>query len=166
MSSTSRTAGPGARAIAYLRVSTDEQADTGAGLAAQRAAVTAEVTRRGWQLVDVYTDTASGRSRTGRPSLSRALAAVASGEADVLIVSKLDRLSRSLRDFADVLATAQRSGWFLVALDLGVELSTPAGAFLEHVLASASQWERRISGQRTREALAARRASGVQLGRP
>jgi DNA invertase Pin-like site-specific DNA recombinase len=161
-----RTAAPGARAVGYLRVSTDEQADTGAGLAAQRASVTAEAQRRGWELVEISTDTASGRSRAGRPALTRALSLVASGEADVLIVAKLDRLSRSLRDFADVLATAQREGWFLVALDLGVDLSTPAGEFLAHVMASAAQWERRIIGQRTREALAMKRAAGVRLGRP
>jgi DNA invertase Pin-like site-specific DNA recombinase len=53
-----------------------------------------------------------------------------------------------------------------VALDLGIDLSTPAGEFLASVMASAAQWERRIIGQRTREGLAAKRAAGVALGRP
>lgn len=60
----------------------------------------------------------------------------------------------------------RREKWNLVALDLGVDLSTPAGEFLASVMASAAQWERKIIGQRTREGLAAKRAAGVVLGRP
>ena len=61
---------------------------------------------------------------------------------------------------------AERRRWNLVALDLGIDLSTPAGEFLANVMASAARWERRIIGQRTREGLAAKRAAGVTLGRP
>ncbi len=155
------------RAVAYLRVSTAEQAGSGAGLSAQQESIEREANHRGWQLVGTFTDeAASGRSMTGRPSLERALHAVEGGEADVLIVAKLDRLSRSLLDFAALMARAQRHGWNLVAIDLGIDLSTPAGEFMANVMASAAQWERRIIGQRTREALAARKAQGVRLGRP
>lgn len=149
----------------YIRVSTDRQADSGAGLAAQETAIHAEADRRGWTLRHIYTDTGSGRSLTGRPQLAEALAAV-EGCSGTLLVAKLDRLSRSLLDFAGLLARAQGAGWNLVALDLGVDLSTPAGEFLASVMASAAQWERRIIGQRTSEALAARRRAGVRLGRP
>ncbi len=154
------------RAVAYLRVSTEEQADSGAGLAAQRSAIEAEAARRGWTLVAVAVDTGSGKRLTGRHGLSSALEAVSQGRADVLVVAKLDRLSRSLVDFAGLLVRAQEEAWNLVALDLGVDLSTPAGEFLASVMASAAQWERRIIGTRTREALEAKRASGVRLGRP
>lgn len=155
------------RAIGYLRVSTAEQADSGAGLAAQRAAVEAEIARRGWVLGEVYVDAAaSGKALAGREALAEALAVAKSGGADVLVVSKLDRLSRSLLDFAEIMRRAQSEGWNLVALDLGIDLSTPAGEFLASVMASAAQWERRIIGQRTKEALAAKKASGVILGRP
>jgi DNA invertase Pin-like site-specific DNA recombinase len=155
------------RAVGYLRVSTAEQADSGAGLAAQRAAIETEATRRGWQLDNVFVDAAvSGKSIAGREGLDQALAAVKSGQADVLLVSKLDRLSRSLLDFAEIMRCAQTEGWNLVALDLGIDLSTPAGEFLASVMASAAQWERRIIGQRTKDALAAKKAAGVVLGRP
>lgn len=154
------------RAVGYVRVSTGEQAESGAGLAAQRHAIEAECSRRGWELVDVHTDTASGKSLTGRPALLTALEEVEHGHAQVLVVSKLDRLSRSLLDFAGLMARAQRGGWNLVALDLGIDLSTPAGEFMASVMASAAQWERRIIGARTRDALAAKRAAGVRLGRP
>lgn len=155
------------RAVAYLRVSTAEQADSGAGLAAQRASVEAEAQRRGWVLAEVYVDAAaSGKAIAGREQLALALHAVGSGQAEVMVVAKLDRLSRSLLDFAEIMRRAQAEGWNLVALDLGIDLSTPAGEFLASVMASAAQWERRIIGQRTKEALAARKASGVVLGRP
>jgi DNA invertase Pin-like site-specific DNA recombinase len=153
--------------VAYLRVSTEEQATSGAGLAAQAAAIDAEVVRRGWVLYRTYTDAgASGKSMTGRAELLAAIEAVEAGEAGTLVVAKLDRLSRSLLDFAALMARAQANGWNLVALDLGIDLSTPAGEFLASVMASAAQWERRIIGQRTKDALAARRAAGVRLGRP
>jgi DNA invertase Pin-like site-specific DNA recombinase len=152
--------------VAYLRVSTDEQGESGAGLAAQADAIAREVDRRGWTLLESYTDVASGKSRAMRPGLERALGDVHAGRAGTLMVAKLDRLSRSLIDFATITADAQKRGWNLVALDLGVDLSTPAGEFLASVMASAAQWERRIIGQRTADALRARRAEGVTLGRP
>lgn len=155
------------RAVGYVRVSTADQVESGAGLAAQRAAISAEVQRRGWSLVAVHEDAgASGKSLRGRPALAAALASIEAGEADALIVSKLDRLSRSLLDFAGLMTRAKDGGWNLVALDLGIDLSTPAGEFMASVMASAAQWERRLIGQRTRDALAAKRAAGIRLGRP
>lgn len=155
------------RVIGYLRVSTAEQAESGAGLAAQRTAIEAEVQRRGWQLLRVEVDAgASGKVVEGRAALAAALSDLRHGSADALMVSKLDRLSRSLLDFAEIMKRAQDEGWNLVALDLGIDLGTPAGEFLASVMASAAQWERRIISQRTRDALAARKASGQRLGRP
>src|SRR5215213_6077825 len=158
---------PASTAVAYLRVSTDEQAESGAGLDAQRAAIEAEATRRGWTITEWHVDAGvSGKSLNGRPALADALDAVRGRRAAALVVAKLDRLSRSLLDFAGLMADAQREKWNLVALDLGIDLSTPAGEFMASVMASAAQWERRIIGQRTKDALAARKAAGVRLGRP
>ncbi|MCU1453844.1 MAG: putative resolvase [Acidimicrobiales bacterium] len=161
-----QSAGPDT-VVAYLRVSTAEQADSGLGLDSQRAAIEAECQRRGWTLVGVHVDAgASGKSLRNRDGLADGLAEVRSGRAGTLMVSKLDRLSRSLLDFASLMSDAQANGWNLVALDLGIDLSTPAGEFMASVMASAAQWERRIIGQRTRDALVIKRAQGVKLGRP
>ena len=84
----------------YIRVSTEEQGDSGLGLAAQRARIEAEVARRGWTIVEVFTDVASGKSLAGRDGLAAALVAADSGRVGGIVVSKLDRLSRSLADFA------------------------------------------------------------------
>jgi len=155
------------RFVAYVRVSTSEQADSGAGLAAQRATIEAEAARRGWTLAAIYEDAgASGKSLSGRTALADALSDLDRGDAAGLIVAKLDRLSRSVADAAELLDRAQRAGWALVACDLGVDTSTPAGEAMANVMSAFAQLERRLIGQRTREALAAKRAQGVRLGRP
>ena len=153
--------------VGYIRVSTSEQADSGAGLEAQRAAITSEAERRGWELLHVFEDAgASGKSMNGRAGLQEALEAVDEGQAQALVVAKLDRLSRSLLDFAALMEQARKRGWNLIALDLGVDTSTPSGEMMASVLATFAQFERRLIGQRTKDALAVKKANGVKLGRP
>jgi DNA invertase Pin-like site-specific DNA recombinase len=152
--------------IGYVRVSTEEQSTSGAGLAAQRAAIEAECVHRGWHLVDVIEDPGYSATDLKRPGVQIALETLQQGDAGALVVAKLDRLSRSMLDFTTVMATASKQGWALVALDCAVDTTTPAGEAMANVLATFAQFERRLIGQRTREALAAKRASGVRLGRP
>ena len=155
------------RVIGYGRVSTTEQAQSGLGLKAQLASIRQEAERRGWKLLRVYEDRgASGKCLTGRPELAEAIRVVEAGEAEALVVAKLDRLSRSLLDFASLMDRSRRKGWSLVALDLNIDTTTPNGELLANVMSSFAQFERRLIGQRTREALAQKRAEGVRLGRP
>lgn len=154
------------RLIGYVRVSTAEQADSGAGLTAQRDALDAAASQRGWRLVRIAEDAGVSAKSLDRPGLTSALEAVERGEADGLVVSKLDRLSRSLLDFAALMERSRRKGWALVALDLGVDTTTPAGEMVANVMATFAQFERRLIGQRTKDALAVKKAEGVILGRP
>jgi DNA invertase Pin-like site-specific DNA recombinase len=150
------------RTIAYLRCSTEEQADSRAGLEAQRAAIIVEAKRRGWDEADLrYVEDAgfSGKD-LHRPGIEAALDALRHRKADTLVVSKLDRLSRSLVDFAGLMDRASRERWALIALDLNVDTSTPAGEAMAAMLATFAQFERRLI------ALAVKRAAGVRLGRP
>ena len=151
--------------VGYIRVSTGEQLDSGAGLEAQRRAIREECQRRGWLLAEIYEDVASGRALAGRTGLKAALAALDGHQAAALVVAKLDRLSRSLLDFAALMERGRRSKWALVALDIGVDTTTPSGEMMANVLAVFAQFERRLIGQRTREALAVKRLQGVRLGR-
>lgn len=152
------------RVVGYIRVSTSDQGDSGAGLDAQRSAIKAEASRRGWKLLEIHEDVASGRSMRKRVGLEAALKAVETGDAGGLVCAKLDRLSRSLQDFANLMERARRGGWALVALDLGVDTSTPSGEMVASVMASVAVWERRIISQRTSDALAERKKAGVRLG--
>jgi DNA invertase Pin-like site-specific DNA recombinase len=155
----------GSMMIGYTRVSTEEQSQSGAGLEAQRSAIEAEAQRRGWEIHWVSDDGYSAKNLR-RPGIQAALAALKSGQAEGLVVAKLDRLSRSLLDFATLMNRAQREGWKLVALDLGVDTASPSGEMMANVLASFAQFERRLIGERTKNALAVRRKQGVRLGRP
>ena len=153
------------RAVGYLRVSTGGQVESGAGLDAQRATLAERADREGWTLELVADEGLSGASVTKRPALLDALARLDAGDADVLVAAKLDRVSRSVADFAALLDRARDRGWRLVLLDLGVDTSTPAGELVASTIAASAQYERRLIGQRTREGLAAKRAQGVRLGR-
>lgn len=153
------------RVVTYFRVSTQEQGDSGAGLEAQAAKVAGEVEARGWEVVETCTDIASGKSMKRRPQLARALTELAAGHADLLVVAKLDRLSRSMLDFASIIARSQQEGWGLVALDLGVDTSTPNGKLVANIIMALAEWERELISERTRDALAAVKARGTRLGR-
>lgn len=155
-----------ARAIAYHRVSTDEQATSGLGLDAQHARTAAAVEARRWSLVATYVDNGRSGKDMRRPELAAALEALDAGHADVLVVAKLDRLSRSVPDFARITERARARGWSVVALDVDVDTSTPTGALVANITASVAQWEREIIAARTREALQALKARGARLGRP
>lgn len=94
------------------------------------------------------------------------MADLAEQRASILIVAKLDRLSRSLLDFAGITGQAHREGWSVVALDIGVDTSTVNGELVANIIMALAQWERQIIGQRTKDALAAVNGRGIQLGRP
>src|SRR5207248_10698803 len=94
--------------VGYVRVSTAEQADSGLGLEAQRAAIENECHRRSSNLLEIFEDAgASGKSMERRSGLRKALRAVRGPEAEALVVAKLDRLSRSLLDFSQVMVDAR-----------------------------------------------------------
>ena len=152
--------------LGYVRVSTDEQTDSGAGLEAQRRAIVAECKRRGWQLVEVIEDAGFSAKDLKRPGIQEALEVLEAGDAKALVVAKLDRLSRSMIDFTALMAKAPKQGWALVALDCAVDTTTPTGEAMANMLATFAQFERRLISQRTREALAVKKAQGVTLGRP
>lgn len=152
--------------IGYVRVSTAEQADSGAGLEAQRASIQQAAEGRGWRLLDVFEDAGVSGKGIKRPGLEAALRLLDAGSADALVVAKIDRLSRSLGDFTQLMERSVRKGWALVALDVGVDTTTPNGELMVNVMATFAQFERRIIGQRTKEALAVKRQQGVRLGRP
>ena len=153
------------RVYGYLRVSTDEQGDSRAGLEAQESAIRAEVERRGWDLVAMRYDVASGKSMRRRDRLGETLRDLAAGHADALVVAKLDRLSRSVLDFAGIMETAAGEKWSVVVLDLGVDTTTANGELVANIMISMAQWERRIIGDRTRSALKAVKARGTHVGR-
>ena len=151
--------------VAYRRVSTEEQGDSGLGLEAQARAIGEELRRREWVSHGDYLDIASGKSTNGRPGLTAAVAH-AKRLSGTLVAAKLDRVSRDVIDFANLLTRAEREGWSVLVLDLPLDTTTAAGRFTALTMANAAELERRLIGERTKAALAAKKAQGTRLGRP
>lgn len=150
--------------IGYVRVSTSKQ-EVGPEVQAQRLTDWADLAGN-WSLELRQEEAASAASLKGRPVLAQALADLKAGGADVLAVSKLDRLSRSVEDFSRLLADAEREGWGIICLDLGIDTTTITGRAMAQVTAVFAEMERRRIGERTREAMARVKASGKHVGRP
>jgi DNA invertase Pin-like site-specific DNA recombinase len=152
------------RAFGYGRVSTTEQVDSGYGLTDQDQKIRSEVAHRGWQLVDIVMDEGESGKDLDRPQIRRVLDRIAAGEADALVVTKLDRLTRSVLDFAELAAWSERLGVRLVILDLGIDTGTETGRLVAGIMAQVAQWERGVIAARTRDAASVRREDGKKMG--
>lgn len=159
------------RVAAYLRVSTEEQADSGLGMEAQRKNVQDMATRKGWAEVTHYRDEGVSGTKdvAKRPELAKLLAAVRAGEVDVVVVSSLDRLARNtllVLDLVNEIAT--RCGVAFVSVKEAdiIDSTTPQGLLALTIFAALAQFERDQIAQRTKDAMAARgRRDGERGGR-
>lgn len=137
--------------IGYARVSTQDQ-----NLELQRDALT----KAGCQ--KVFEDTVSG-TRTDRPGLARAMEMLREG--DTLVVWKLDRLGRSVKQLVDLIGELQKQGAQFKSLTDAIDTGTPSGRFFFHVMASLAQMERELIVERTRAGLDIARQLGRKGGR-
>ena len=160
--------GPPRQAIAYARVSTEDQADEGLVITAQIDAARAAIVERDWVLAGEIVDAGvSGAVPPDhRPALGPTLEALDAGNADALVVGRLDRVTRSLLAWAELVERSRRRGWAIVVVAEGFDLSTDSGELTAALLAALAQYERRLIGARTREAMAAAKARGARYGRP
>jgi DNA invertase Pin-like site-specific DNA recombinase len=164
-----RLGGSGLRVVGYVRVSTEDQAK-GLSLEDQRERIAREVELRGWELAGVECDKASGKSAK-RPALQRALAGLATGEYQALMVVRLDRLSRRMMDFCEIVQRAEESRhrahpWAIVSLDPEIDMTSPAGRAMAQMLILFAEWERELIGKRQKESIAARKRAGTYKPTP
>ena len=152
------------KALIYTRVSTEEQGVSRNGLESQLATCQEYASRIGVEVSQVIEEVVSGAKMTNRPLLINALSTLKSGEAKVLIVSKLDRLSRSVSDLCYLLEVSEKEGWSLVILDLNIDCTTSSGRMQAQIQATFAEFERRRIGERTKDGLAIAKAKGVKLG--
>ncbi len=168
MARTARTHTTTARttqAIGYIRVSTDKQADHGVSLDAQRAKLAAYAALYDLTLVDVIVDAGVSAKTLDRPGLQRALGMLRTGQASALLVAKLDRLTRSVKDLGTLVDDYFSSdAYTLLSVADSIDTRTAAGRLVLNVLGSVAQWERETIGERTSEALAHKRSQGEKTG--
>lgn len=155
-------------ALAYCRVSTLDQAENGAPLDAQEATLRAEAERRGWDAEIVREEGKSAKSIKSRPLLVDALDRLDHGKAAVLLAVRLDRVSRSVVDFANMVNRAERRGWGIVFSASRIDTTDhndPSKRFSAHMQVAAAEFERGLISVRTRGGMAQRKAEGATFGR-
>lgn len=158
-------AGMATRTIAYLRVSTDKQADRGISLDAQRTKAESYAQLYDLDLVEVIVDAGESAKTLDRPGLQRALAMLREGKAEALLVAKLDRLTRSVVHLGELLEEYFATGkWALLSVSEQIDTRSAAGRLVLNILASVSQWEREAIGERTATAMQHKAANGEYCG--
>lgn len=152
------------KTVAYLRVSTEKQADKGVSLEAQKAKVQAYASLYDLDLIEVIVDAGISAKTMARPGLQKALAMLKAGTAEALLVVKLDRLTRSVKDLGTLIESCTAQGWALLSVSEQIDTRSAAGRLVLNVLASVAQWEREATGERTAVAMAHLKAEGKYTG--
>src|SRR5450755_1844063 len=152
------------RAIGYTRVSTDKQADRGVSLDAQTERIRAMVVVHGAELTDIIVEAGESAKSLNRPGMQRLLALIDSGEVQTVIVAKLDRLTRSVKDLCELLERFERRGVALISVAESLDTGSAAGRLVLNIMTAVSQWEREAIGERTRDALSHKRSNGERVG--
>ena len=146
------------RLIGYVRIAPRERDDERPSLDIQRRGLSNAARAGGWELVRIEEDVRSGRTLR-RPGLRAALAACRTGEADGIAVARLDRLTYSLADLAELVREAVDGGFTIVSLQPAVDIASDGGRAVGEVLAEAASWQ-------SRAIASAGRALSGRPGRP
>src|SRR5437588_7630959 len=150
--------------IGYVRVSTDKQADRGVSLEAQAEKIRAMAVVHNAELIDIIVDGGESAKSLNGPGMARLLAMVDDGEVQAVIIAKLDRLTRSVKDLCTLLERFQRRGVSLVSVAESLDTGSAAGRLVINIMTAVSQWEREAIGERTRDAMSHKKSNGQRVG--
>ncbi len=152
------------KALGYVRVSTDKQADRGVSLEAQAEKIRAMAVVHNAEMTEIIVDGGESAKSLNRPGMARLLAMVDAGEVQAVIIAKLDRLTRSVKDLCTLLERFERRGVALVSVAESLDTSSAAGRLVLNIMTAVSQWEREAIGERTRDAMRHKRSNGERVG--
>ena len=152
------------KAVGYVRVSTEEQAREGLSLEAQEARIRAYCEAKGWKLVRIYRDEGFSGKDLNRPALQELLRDLKADGIQAVVVAKLDRLTRSVKDLG-YLIDELFDGIALASVEESLDTTTAGGRFVLHILGAVAQWERETVSERTRNTLRYKRERGEWVGR-
>jgi site-specific DNA recombinase len=152
------------RTIAYTRVSTEDQAREGVSLAAQESRIGAYCVAMGWRASQVIRDAGESAKTLKRPGIAKVVEWVREGSVERIVVSKLDRLTRSIKDLSELIELYARHDVALVSVGETLDTSTAAGRMVVNMLGVVAQWEREAIGERTATALAHKRQQRQAYG--
>ena len=151
------------RAIIYARVSTKKQEKKGHSIEAQIKACKTYAELKGWEIVGIYKEPKSGKNIEKRPELQRALSFLEEGGADVIMVWRLDRLTRSIVDFQNLV---ERLGPKIVSITENLDMTTPSGRLVARILVDIAQYQREQISENTKAGLERAKEKGKHIGRP
>ena len=152
------------RAIIYARVSTEEQRRKGYSIEAQVEACMAYAKSKGWEVVKIYKEPKSAKEGSlEKRELKKALLLIKEGGADILLVWRADRITRSMIDFAKIV---ELIGPRIASVTEGLDMSTPSGTLFANMLFSFAQYERDSNSERTKLGLEKAKKLGKRIGRP
>lgn len=151
-------------AVGYVRVSTDKQADRGVSLDAQAEKIRAMAVVHNADLTEIIVDGGESAKSLQRPGMEQLLALVDSKKVQAVIIAKLDRLTRSVKDLAELLERFERRGVALISVAESLDTSSAAGRLVLNIMTAVSQWEREAIGERTRDAMSHKRSNGQRVG--
>src|SRR5271168_2275515 len=152
------------KALGYVRVSTDKQADRGVSLEAQAEKIRAMAVVHNAELLDIIVDGGESAKSLNRPGMTRLLALVDAGEVQTVIIAKLDPVNRSVKGFCTLLERFTRRGVALVSVAESLDTGSAAGRLVLNIMTAVSQWEREAIGERTRDAMSHKRSQGRRVG--
>ena len=152
------------KAIGYARVSTDKQAGKGCSLEAQEEKIRAMAVVHSADLRDVIVDGGESAKSLQRPGMQRLLGLVENKKVDAVVVAKLDRLTRSVKDLCALLELFEKRGVALISVAESLDTGSAAGRLVITIMAAVSQWERETIGERTRDALSHKRSKCERVG--
>jgi site-specific DNA recombinase len=148
------------RVVGYIRVSTEDQARDGVSLSAQQAKLEAYCVVKDWTLVEMVRDEGLSAKSLKRPGLQHLLAMVQARQVDVVVIAKLDRLSRDVRDVYALVELFDKTDVALVSLQESLDATTATGRAMIGMLAVMNQLERELIAERTRDAMQHLKAQG------
>src|ERR1022692_1521370 len=152
------------KTLGYVRVSTDKQAERGVSLDAQAEKIRAMTVVHGAELVEIIVDGGESAKSLNRPGMARLLALVDAGDVQTVIIAKLDRLTRSVKDLCTLLERFTRRGVALVSVAESLDTGSAAGRLVLNIMTAVSQWEREAIGERTRDAMRHKKSKLEYIG--
>jgi site-specific DNA recombinase len=151
-------------AVGYIRVSTTKQDESGLSLEEQKRRIEAWAVAQDLKLEQVYEDGAESAKNLDRPEVQELLRRVVAGEISHVIVYKLDRLTRSVRDLYELITVFQRHNVAFCSVTESLDTSSAIGRAMVGLIGVFAQWERETIAERTIMALSAKRRRGERLG--